>query len=459
MTSAATADMYHVLVAHVINDAVDTTAIKEHHVVEVEIGMFLHKLNALATAYKKTFQHPNETAEVDEDFFRNLVAVSEFSRFVSFDANNVKVEVTPQKFQAQLTGILVDSSIRYSKTLAREVDDLTEKYLEVRPPVPRISVAMETKLDPETEDDRKESAEDVVDDRVEDESAAMDLDTEETGKLETGKPETGKPETGKPETGRPETEEDTAEAETAEPETAEPEEIEETAEPETAEPEETGEPESAEPEEEETAEPDETEEKPTDDTPEEDAQDVPEVPLQTPRVPLETPEVKEEERHPSKPPKVHPPTETASPEPQAKSAPKPLTPLVDGSERPPKRSVSPLVASQKHKRFQNIAINLVKTIEEHRFSSPFLVPVLADEYADVVYYPKDLKSILKAIKRKSEPAPYETIKELERDIMLMFANCVMYNKSSAHLVDMAKQMRDDVRNTFKMFEEAESDIA
>jgi len=129
------------------------------------------------------------------------------------------------------------------------------------------------------------------------------------------------------------------------------------------------------------------------------------------------------------------------------------------NDRPTKRSLSPLVTSQKHKRFQNIAINLVKTIEEHRFLSPFLLPVVADQYEEVVYDPKDLKSILKAIKQKDEPAAYETVKELERDIMLMFANCVMYNKSNAHLVDMAKQMRDDVRNTFKMFEDAESEIA
>lgn len=122
-----------------------------------------------------------------------------------------------------------------------------------------------------------------------------------------------------------------------------------------------------------------------------------------------------------------------------------------------KRSASPSASNVKHKRFQNIAVNLVNSIEEHRFSSPFLHPINSKEYDDLIYDAKDLKGILRAVKQK-DVQTYETIKELERDIMLMFANCVMYNKSNTHLVGMARQMKDEIGTTLKMFEEAESEI-
>ena len=47
---------------------------------------------------------------------------------------------------------------------------------------------------------------------------------------------------------------------------------------------------------------------------------------------------------------------------------------------------------------------------------------------------------------------------LERDIMLMFANCVMFNKSTTPIVDMAREMKNEVSETFKMFEEAEMNL-
>ncbi|KAM9901899.1 hypothetical protein OXX69_008529 [Metschnikowia pulcherrima] len=136
-------------------------------------------------------------------------------------------------------------------------------------------------------------------------------------------------------------------------------------------------------------------------------------------------------------------------EPEAKKSRKPA---------PRKKSPETLTPAQKYKRFQTIAVNLIKSIEAHRFSSPFLTAVTAREYSKVVKNPKDLKSILKDVKRKQDQAVYTTVKELERDIILMFTNCVMFNRSSAPLVRMAQEMKDDVRTTFKMFEEAEREL-
>ncbi|KAF8002002.1 hypothetical protein HF325_002967 [Metschnikowia pulcherrima] len=125
---------------------------------------------------------------------------------------------------------------------------------------------------------------------------------------------------------------------------------------------------------------------------------------------------------------------------------------------PRKKSPETLTPAQKYKRFQTIAVNLIKSIEAHRFLLPFLTAVTAREYSRVVKNPKDLKSILKDVKRKQDQAVYTTVKELERDIILMFTNCVMFNRSLAPLVRMAQEMKDDVRTTFKMFEEAEREL-
>lgn len=133
---------------------------------------------------------------------------------------------------------------------------------------------------------------------------------------------------------------------------------------------------------------------------------------------------------------------------------------VDSTPRGTKRKSSAL-STQKHKRFQQIAINLINSIQAHRFSSPFLQAVNkrdASDYYEVIHEPKDLKNILKAVKLKLDSPPYELVKQLERDIMLMFANAVMYNKSDDDLVRLTISMKNDVNNIFKMFEEAELDI-
>ncbi|RCK65433.1 hypothetical protein Cantr_01094 [Candida viswanathii] len=125
-----------------------------------------------------------------------------------------------------------------------------------------------------------------------------------------------------------------------------------------------------------------------------------------------------------------------------------------------KRSRSP-APGQQHKRFQNIAVNLLNSIQEHRFSSPFLQPVNpkdAPDYHNIIFEPRDLKNILKAVKSKSDPPTYLSVKELERDIMLMFANCIMYNRSGDDLIELTKIMKSDASEIFKLFEEAEEEI-
>lgn len=123
-----------------------------------------------------------------------------------------------------------------------------------------------------------------------------------------------------------------------------------------------------------------------------------------------------------------------------------------------KRSASPAITpGHNQKKFQSIATSLINNIQSHRFSSVFLQPVNKKEipdYYDVVYEPKDLKSMMKEVKVKTNPK-YTLLPQLERDILLMFANCIMFNHSDEHLVKLARTMRDDVVSSFNLFREAE----
>lgn len=480
MSSNSAAEMYHILMAHVLNDSIDVSAIAEHHVVELKLGQFLEKINQLAREYRKTFQYPNENSDVDGDFVKKLVQFSEFSRFVTFDEDKLMIELTPQKFQTVLTGILVDSSIRYSKILAREVDDLTEKYVELKPPVPTIAISLvgasstnNEKNSPEvtnntsTAQEKKEVKEEPVgEDETEEVKGIETVEGAEEGEvtpddqnvLEVEDITAEKAQEAAAEA-QDEADEDINE-EDQETNELEREEDSEHIKEEVDEKVENGE-----------------EMEIKSEKIEEPARDIEsmetEVPFQE-DMEMNDAEGSTDVKHEidddggngedaddDKATEARKDQDEVMSDDHLKAEDTVAGSVEDvlSEQRPPKRSLSPLVTSQKHKRFQNIAINLVKTIEEHRFLSPFLLPVVADQYEEVVFHPKDLKSILKSIKQKDEPAAYETVKDLERDIMLMFANCVMYNKSNAHLVDMAKQMKDDVRNTFKMFEDAESEIS
>ncbi|MCH0628663.1 hypothetical protein JNB11_01580 [Kocuria palustris] len=113
-----------------------------------------------------------------------------------------------------------------------------------------------------------------------------------------------------------------------------------------------------------------------------------------------------------------------------------------------------------YKRFQQVSINLITSIQAHRFSSPFLTPPKKADQSDyslVVKHPIDLKLLLKLVKQKNPPV-YTLVKQLQRDIMLMFANSVMYHKSDQDSLQLVHTMRHDVNESLPMFEEAEDEI-
>ncbi|PVH22877.1 mitochondrial import inner membrane translocase subunit TIM9 [Candidozyma haemuli] len=468
MDSASTNQMHHILVAHVVNSIVSTSQIK-NDVVDCELTKFLATLNKLLKDYQKTFDLEDKSEMIGSNNLRTIIQDSEFKQILNIHEDSVRIDATPRKLQTVLSNVLVNTAIRYSEILTSEVNELTEKYHSIDENAlteePAEEGAEATEVKPEQVQPSELPAEDKMEvdnpPQVEEslQEGATNLETlsvptEEVKEEQAPEPASEVPPSEPVEVEMPSVEQqDTVEEEQKEEEKPEATElIPEAVAPVDEEKDEDNLESATGPSAEEVA--DSFIQEQADDEVEDKAETKEETLVEADSA--LTPVGESEDKSVTATPE---PTtaredidteEPASPE----STPKKHDLIKEDSR---KRSSSPSAASQKHKRFQNIAVNLVKTIEEHRFSSPFLVPVNAKEYEQVIYEPKDLKSILKAIRQKDVQA-YETVKELERDIMLMFANCVMYNKSSTHLVEMAKQMKDDVRKTFKMFEDAESGI-
>lgn len=465
MNLASPSEMHHILVAHVVNSIVKVSQIKNDYV-ECELTRFLATLNKLLKDYQKTFNLENKTEMIGSDALRAIIQDTSFKLILHIHEDSVRIDASPHKFQTTLADLLVNSAIRYSEKLTNEVNKLTTEYHGTEesmetlkqsadvPEPPTTEKPLEALLahppthdttlepEPKTHNNQENTSEPLAlsehaDSRVEvkaeendaheDQSVNMDIDNKSDNKdnAETQEETTEnveEQEASQPQVGQAGVSEIVEAVSTSD--------VDNSRVPQNVLP--SGNEES-----------------------EAYPQDLRDNELEAKSMDLDsalTPLEALEEKSRSMTPEL----KGADDELETDG----LNPRIDEvvrEDKSRKRSHSPLTASQKHKRFQNIAINLVKTIEEHRFLSPFLTPVNAKEYEQVIYEPKDLKSILKAVRQKDVP-PYETVKDLERDIMLMFANCVMYNKSSTHLVEMARQMKDDVRQTFKMFEDAESEI-
>ena len=73
--------------------------------------------------------------------------------------------------------------------------------------------------------------------------------------------------------------------------------------------------------------------------------------------------------------------------------------------------------------------------KENIFSIPVLesYPQIAEDYSRIVRTPMDLATI-----EEERLATYESIRELQKDIVLIFRNCCSYNKTSSHYWHYAK---------------------
>ncbi|TFY82713.1 hypothetical protein EWM64_g1297 [Hericium alpestre] len=91
------------------------------------------------------------------------------------------------------------------------------------------------------------------------------------------------------------------------------------------------------------------------------------------------------------------------------------------------------------KKFQNVIIMLHSQISQHRNGNIFHNPIKnseAPDYREIVKRPMDLKTI----KMRIKDGAISNSAQFQRDVYLMFANSMMYNRPKSDIYNMAEEM-------------------
>ncbi|KAH9844308.1 uncharacterized protein C8Q71DRAFT_732083 [Rhodofomes roseus] len=106
------------------------------------------------------------------------------------------------------------------------------------------------------------------------------------------------------------------------------------------------------------------------------------------------------------------------------------------------------------KRFQNMIGMLHSQISQHRYGNIFHNPIRkaeAPDYHDIVKRPMDLKTIKSRIK----DGLIANSLEFQRDVYLMFANAMMYNRPGSEIYNMAEEMMQESEVQINAFRQTE----
>lgn len=406
-------DLYSLLIASVINQTVKLVN-PDGDQIEIQTSDFFKSFNQLLGTYASKYKYKPSNIDVSNDKIKQIIESEVFLKFVAFKDDIITVNTVAKTYEASLSNVILTASWQYSKILVKSINDLSTLY--------RVVVTDQAKTkEPEPQKAEEEDL-DLLSDSKEsssDDSEDSDLDSDKEVDAKDDSEESKSEILDIPDV-KDEEEPEESEKEVVEEEKAEVK---------------------------------------HDELSDEEAA-VKESPVAEKDSDSSANSSSSSEDSDSDEEDNAVPEEEPSPEIE-------VTPMETEHEAKPEHESKKRLASssspsvQQRKRFQHIAVNLIDSIHTHRYSSPFLNPVNKKEaldYSEIIYEPKDLKNILRAIKLKADPPEYRTIKELERDIMLMFANCVMYNRSDTDLVELTRSMKDDVRASFKLFEDTEAEM-
>jgi bromodomain-containing protein 8 len=101
--------------------------------------------------------------------------------------------------------------------------------------------------------------------------------------------------------------------------------------------------------------------------------------------------------------------------------------------------VSPAESAVASKRFQTVIGLLHHSISQHRNGNIFhnpIKPADAPDYHEIVKRPMDLKTIKARIKEGT----ITNSSEFQRDLYLMYANAIMYNRPSSDIYMMTEEV-------------------
>ncbi|KAI0796670.1 hypothetical protein C8Q75DRAFT_205612 [Abortiporus biennis] len=111
-------------------------------------------------------------------------------------------------------------------------------------------------------------------------------------------------------------------------------------------------------------------------------------------------------------------------------------------------------SQQAAKRFQNMIGMLHSSISQHRYGNIFHNPIKkseAPDYHDIVKRPMDLKTI----KSRVKDGLISNSLEFQRDVYLMFANAMMYNRPGSEIYNMAEEMMVESETQINTFRQTE----
>lgn len=107
------------------------------------------------------------------------------------------------------------------------------------------------------------------------------------------------------------------------------------------------------------------------------------------------------------------------------------------------------------KRFQSMILPLWTSLSQHKHGAVFMGPVSdkdAPGYSNLIHFPTDMKSI----RNKIRDGKITTSKQFHREILLLFANAIMYNGENSTIAQWAKEGFAYSEEMISMFMETES---
>ncbi|XP_066141386.1 bromodomain-containing protein 8 [Euwallacea fornicatus] len=134
----------------------------------------------------------------------------------------------------------------------------------------------------------------------------------------------------------------------------------------------------------------------------------------------------------------------------------PSTP-VDSLPNSPASNTSAFDDDKDYRNWKKSVMLVYNRLSSNKYASLFLKPITEEQapgYSSTVYRPMDLQTIKKNI----DSGVIRTSLEFKRDVMLMFTNAVMYNKTLDTVYNMALQMQQEAMESIEILLEAAGSV-
>lgn len=134
----------------------------------------------------------------------------------------------------------------------------------------------------------------------------------------------------------------------------------------------------------------------------------------------------------------------------------PATPI-DSLPNSPASSIAYFDDDKDYRNWKKSVMLVYNRLASNKYASLFLKPITEEQapgYNSIVYRPMDLQTIKKNI----DSGIIRNSLEFKRDVMLMFTNAIMYNKTNDTVYSMALQMQQESMEPIEILLQAEAQV-